>query len=373
MTAALAALTTPAAGPALARMGTAPVASRPGHRVDGGRRPPVALAEVRARGRRAAAGVCWTARRRTVVAVAAGAAVVMAMVAALVVHHRLHGGWISFPDAAGPLVAGGRHDGGPIEPGDPGAESPLGRVAGRRRLRTRGLGARLAVRAPRRRGRGELAAPPGPVRIGAVRRPGRGGGVAARRADRRMAGGRVRGPDDARLVGPGRQVVVVAPARRAARGLDRSKRGPSLRAPFLVAAAVLGVATWSWTTIEAVTRAPHAGAWTSSATTNPWYRLWRLVLPDGRSPGLGDEVLPAGGAAPRRDRRGRARGRSCSPRRARDPTAGPRHRRSDGRRCLSSDRAGWRARYPLVGAFPGVVRLGYSHCVCRCGYGEVGE
>lgn len=87
---------------------------------------------------------------------------------------------------------------------------------------------------------------------------------------------------------PGRQVVVVAPlgALVVAWAVDRH---PGLRRPFVVAAAI-GVVTWVWSTIEAVTR--HGSLVVDlGSTTNPWFRLWRTVLPDGRS-GLGaDEAL----------------------------------------------------------------------------------
>ncbi len=60
-------------------------------------------------------------------------------------------------------------------------------------------------------------------------------------------------------------------------------------------AAVLGVTTWLWTTIEAITRR-HVLVVDFDETSNPWMRLWRLALPNGRDLTLADDVLTLGWA-----------------------------------------------------------------------------
>ena len=292
VTAALAALTTPAATIPAARSALAPVAVAP---VAIGSMAVAALPWLSLKylplAVVLAAGVCWTARQRPVVAIAAGATMVMTMVAALVVHHRLHGGWISFPGAAGPLVPA---DGRTV--GLWGSE-----ILGRSR-RVGGLlvdeGFGLAAWTP-----AWLFVPlAAGAAVGWLRRS-----VRSRSGPSVDQVAAVVWPLVVLTVGwlvavfaaptmhgwwpPGRQVVVVAPAGvlLVAWVLEA---WPALRMPFLVAAA-LGVATWSWTTAEAVTRV-RTLVLDVGATTNPWYRLWRLVLPDGRSPGPGDEVLLAG-------------------------------------------------------------------------------
>jgi hypothetical protein len=60
----------------------------------------------------------------------------------------------------------------------------------------------------------------------------------------------------------------------------------------LAAPAVLGVGSWAWTMVEASTRR-HVLVVDFMATANPWYRLWRHVLPFGRDATPADDVLTA--------------------------------------------------------------------------------
>jgi len=52
----------------------------------------------------------------------------------------------------------------------------------------------------------------------------------------------------------------------------------------------LGAATWLWTMIEAITRR-HVLVVDFDQTSNPWMRVWRVLLPDGRTPTAADSVL----------------------------------------------------------------------------------
>jgi hypothetical protein len=90
---------------------------------------------------------------------------------------------------------------------------------------------------------------------------------------------------------PGRQVVVVAPLLVIviAWAADEVR---ALRRPLAVAA-VIGVATWAWTAFEAATRRRTLVV-DFEQTANPWYRLWRLALPDGRGSGLVLDIHTAG-------------------------------------------------------------------------------
>jgi hypothetical protein len=45
-----------------------------------------------------------------------------------------------------------------------------------------------------------------------------------------------------------------------------------------------------WTTIEAITRR-HVLVVDFDQTSNPWMRVWRVLLPDGRAPTAADSVL----------------------------------------------------------------------------------
>jgi hypothetical protein len=87
---------------------------------------------------------------------------------------------------------------------------------------------------------------------------------------------------------PGRQVVVILPVVVVAFAwvVDRV---PAVRVPLAVAT-VIGVLTWWWTTIEAITMR-HVLIVDFEQTANPWYRLWHHLLPDGRSPHIGDDLL----------------------------------------------------------------------------------
>ncbi len=89
---------------------------------------------------------------------------------------------------------------------------------------------------------------------------------------------------------PGRQVVVVLPLAIIVVAAV-ADAVPRLR-PAFAAAAAIGVVTWLWTTIEAIMRR-HVLVADFERTGNPWVQLWRLVLPDGRTPTAGDTVLLA--------------------------------------------------------------------------------
>ena len=86
---------------------------------------------------------------------------------------------------------------------------------------------------------------------------------------------------------PGRQVVVVLPlvVVAVAWAVDQFR---VLVIP-LVVSGVLGFATWCYTAFEAATRRRTLVV-DFERTSNPWYRVWRVVLPDGRVPGLGTDV-----------------------------------------------------------------------------------
>lgn len=89
---------------------------------------------------------------------------------------------------------------------------------------------------------------------------------------------------------PGRQVVVVLPLAvvAIAYAVDAI---PALR-PVVIAAGVVGVGTWIWSSVEAITRR-HVLVVDFDRTGNPWVQLWRLLLPDGRTPTAADAVLLA--------------------------------------------------------------------------------
>jgi hypothetical protein len=89
---------------------------------------------------------------------------------------------------------------------------------------------------------------------------------------------------------PGRQVVVVLPLGVIAVAWA-ADRMAVLRGPLLAALGI-GVATWFWATIDAVTRR-HVLVVDFADTANPWYRLARIVLPDGRAASAADEVVLA--------------------------------------------------------------------------------
>jgi hypothetical protein len=89
---------------------------------------------------------------------------------------------------------------------------------------------------------------------------------------------------------PGRQVVVVTPCLALAvawwAGRVRAVR------PLVAAAGALGALTWAWLVVE-VLRHQRTLIVDFEQTGNPWYRLWRAVLPDYRHPGLDDWLLSA--------------------------------------------------------------------------------
>ena len=87
---------------------------------------------------------------------------------------------------------------------------------------------------------------------------------------------------------PGRQVVVVLPL--AVIGIAITVDVWPVARRMLVPAALIGIATWAWTTVEAITRR-HVLVVDFEDTGNPWVQLWRLALPDGRQPTPTDSVL----------------------------------------------------------------------------------
>jgi len=89
---------------------------------------------------------------------------------------------------------------------------------------------------------------------------------------------------------PGRQVVVVLPCAVLAIAWWAG-RYERVR-PWLVAGAVLGAITVAWLTVEGLL-GPRTLVVSFEQTTNPWYRLWRLVLPDGRGVPAGTDALRA--------------------------------------------------------------------------------
>ena len=97
---------------------------------------------------------------------------------------------------------------------------------------------------------------------------------------------------------PGRQVVVVLPL--AALMVLRFAAGSRGRVVATVGVGMLGVLTWAWLVVEG-----RLGRLTMivdfAATSNPWLRAWRFLLPDhlqgGTWPGLRDAVWVGGLAA----------------------------------------------------------------------------
>lgn len=87
---------------------------------------------------------------------------------------------------------------------------------------------------------------------------------------------------------PGRQVVVVLPL--AVIGTALAVEVLPVARRIIVPAALIGVATWVWTTVEAITRR-HVLVVDFEDTGNPWVQLWRLALPHGRRPTPTDSVL----------------------------------------------------------------------------------
>jgi hypothetical protein len=87
---------------------------------------------------------------------------------------------------------------------------------------------------------------------------------------------------------PGRQVVVIVPLLVVVVAWWGEQVPRVL--PALVAGAVLGIGSWVWTLVEAITRRRTLVV-DFMETANPWYRLWHHVLPDGAHPGVGDDAL----------------------------------------------------------------------------------
>ncbi len=191
----------------------------------------------------------------------------------LVVHHRLYGGWT--PYATGDQFA--RTGEASVVGSSPDLVGRSRRLVGL--LVDRGFG--LGAWAP-----AWLFAP---VAAGAMARlRPRGGGVLAVV----VAAGWLTASFVALTMHgwwwPGRQLVVVLPCVVVAVAW-LADRMPRLR-PWVASAGAAGVITWCWTTFEAVTRR-RALVVDFTSTANPLYRLWRLVLPDGRAATTGDDVL----------------------------------------------------------------------------------
>ena len=87
---------------------------------------------------------------------------------------------------------------------------------------------------------------------------------------------------------PGRQLVVVLPLGVIAIAL--AANNSTLVVRMMAVSGALGAATWLWTTVEAITRR-HVLVVDFDQTSNPWMRVWRVLLPDGRAPTAADSVL----------------------------------------------------------------------------------
>ena len=88
----------------------------------------------------------------------------------------------------------------------------------------------------------------------------------------------------------GRQVVPVLPlvAVLIAAAVDRHRR----RLQAVVVAALLGTLSWLWLVVETST-GQHTLIVDFDRTSNPWYRVWQLVLPDHQVMSVADHVLTA--------------------------------------------------------------------------------
>jgi hypothetical protein len=84
---------------------------------------------------------------------------------------------------------------------------------------------------------------------------------------------------------PGRQVVVVVPALVLATVWWAA--ASRARTIALLGAGALGVVTFAWLVVEGVA---GSGTWVIdvAGTSNPLYRMWRPLLPDGRSGATGE-------------------------------------------------------------------------------------
>lgn len=87
---------------------------------------------------------------------------------------------------------------------------------------------------------------------------------------------------------PGRQVVVVLPCLVLAVAWWVDRYVPARK--WLVTAAALGALSFVWLTVEGLVGHRHLIVGFES-TGNPWYRFWRLVLPDDRLEPAGTELL----------------------------------------------------------------------------------
>jgi len=93
---------------------------------------------------------------------------------------------------------------------------------------------------------------------------------------------------------PGRQVVPILPlvVVLIAVAVDHHRRG--LQA--VVLASLLGTFSWLWLVVESST-GRHTLIVDFERTTNPWYRVWQVLLPDHQVMSVTDHVLTAAWAA----------------------------------------------------------------------------
>ena len=323
---------------------------RAGRRGRGRRRAPVAVAQVPAPGRRARAVVCWTARRRPAVPPSPAAAWRWPS-ASPSPWSCTTGSTAAGPRFPAPRLAGLERTGtaaGPDEPPSCWGAAAASRAAGRRHA---------SGSPPGRRPGCSCRSPSVPRRAGSRRRSGQDRGRPPTRS-RRWRGRSSSWPSGgwSPRSRPRRCTAGGRPGRQLWRSLRRraccSWPGSLERAPACDrrswwpprSASPPGAGRRS----EAVTRRPHAWSSTSARRTNPWYRLWRLVLPDGRSPRRATRCCwPGGACVLAAIVRGLAE-RSCSTRR----WTGPRPTAYGSWRSATVERrAGWRARYGWSASF----------------------
>lgn len=87
---------------------------------------------------------------------------------------------------------------------------------------------------------------------------------------------------------PGRQTVVVVPL--AVLAVARFVDGRARLVAVAAAAGSLGALSWLWLVVE-TTFGSITLIFDFDRTSNPWIRLWRLVLPDERTTGIGTVAL----------------------------------------------------------------------------------
>ena len=188
----------------------------------------------------------------------------VAGVAYLVVHRWLYGGWTSYA-TGGYFVANGELSAVGDDADYAGRSAPR-RPPRRRWLQPGDVDAGMA--APTRCRRGALAPPTPAAEV--LLAPLATGWLVATFVALTMHGW-----------WPGRQLVIVLPLAVVAIAFA-VETVPGWRLAF-VPVAVLGIATWVWTTVEAITRR-HVLVVDFERTANPWIQAWRRLLPDGPEP-----------------------------------------------------------------------------------------